>query len=449
MASPMEEKDPYQPQALYHGGVPCGKWCSAPPLFHKPRYIEVEYARYLCKPERPLAEPPMFDYDTFFEENIPSDIRMKILIPNDIESRTRYRYVVTEIYLFEMYTHWCRDVKNDLELDTEKRTFYDQLYENIDNDWNETEGDFQQMNKQLSMTDGWNGIRQWEFRYMDQDGGTEGIRKALEEYADIFGYGSDQERQVLEARYQHLAPSDYFSKRAEKDLKEWEEQYLSENPDTAVARLHQRIAEGDHVFRWREGEEGWKKYGYLETLPYSPKDYYGDTFIKGELEGWESRNVPGNTNTSTSLARLHQRIAGGANVFQDVGVGEWEARKKYGYLETLPWDPAVYYEGALPTLFGDIYAEEDTDEEATSSQEAPINHSPAPQSGAQASDANAADSPGPLSQASTALPSRQFLKLHHLQENFVVVVTAIALFGCIVLEVAIVYQAWKEWMVWL
>lgn len=92
----MKPKDPYQPQVLYCNGLPCGQWCSAP-------YINNNGVRgffgsrvWLAKPERPIAEPPIFDYEAFADQEIPSDIQMERLFPKDIEARTKFPDAMTE-----------------------------------------------------------------------------------------------------------------------------------------------------------------------------------------------------------------------------------------------------------------------------------------------------------------------------------------------------------------
>ena len=50
-----------------------------------------------------LEVPPKFIYSKFFDEEVPSDTRMKILFPEDVELRTNHRDKLTEsnsLYFF-------------------------------------------------------------------------------------------------------------------------------------------------------------------------------------------------------------------------------------------------------------------------------------------------------------------------------------------------------------
>lgn len=59
---------------------------------------------------RPIAEPPLFDYDVIIEEDIPSDKRMEMLFPTTMR-KTEYRDLVTEKRLYYLYSSWTMDMK--------------------------------------------------------------------------------------------------------------------------------------------------------------------------------------------------------------------------------------------------------------------------------------------------------------------------------------------------
>ena len=181
-------------------------------------------------------------------------------------------------------------------------------------------------------------------------------------FCDLFGEYAKE----IEAKYEHLAPQDFFSNRADGYLKRWESYQLKSFPRTSLALLHRRILAGKDVFKnWHGGEEIWKKYGYLTTLPYDFWRFcgddvfstlFGDTDDEGQLLKWETKNLP--CDPKTSLAQLHERIAKSHNKRRPERLIYYydadEARLKYGYLRTISWDPTAYREDAgLCALFGD------------------------------------------------------------------------------------------------
>lgn len=63
---------------------------------------------------RPIAEPPMFDYDEFTAKEVPSKRRNEALFAErrDIEKRVKFGDTDTELELLEMYFFWVADIAN-------------------------------------------------------------------------------------------------------------------------------------------------------------------------------------------------------------------------------------------------------------------------------------------------------------------------------------------------
>lgn len=85
------------------------------------------YEEHHLPTKRPLAEPPMFDYDDIIENRLPSDTRVSKLFPNDIERWTRCRDLETEHLLLRDYMAWIRGMKR-CEKDPAGRNFYKGLF---------------------------------------------------------------------------------------------------------------------------------------------------------------------------------------------------------------------------------------------------------------------------------------------------------------------------------
>lgn len=54
-------------------------------------------------PDRPFIEPPADDYDIFLDEIVPSNRRLEMLFPNNVELRMRYQDSSTERDLLFTY----------------------------------------------------------------------------------------------------------------------------------------------------------------------------------------------------------------------------------------------------------------------------------------------------------------------------------------------------------
>lgn len=79
--------------------------------------------------------PPMFDYDDFIENKLPSDIRFSKLLPNDLVRWIECRDVRTEDLLHN-YLDWAGDMKHQAK-DTAGEDFYAGLVNELEQDWSE------------------------------------------------------------------------------------------------------------------------------------------------------------------------------------------------------------------------------------------------------------------------------------------------------------------------
>lgn len=146
---------------------------------------------------RPLAEPPMLDYDTFLEKTLPSDRRFLKLIPDDIEKRTSCRDHETERLLLIEYREWVGDMRDCASNgDPARWKFYQELYQDIvverDAVWDERTAAFQ----------GAEVLALWEYYFLDQDGETKGIQAWSE--AEWKGYCNNKAAWI---KYGSLAPT--------------------------------------------------------------------------------------------------------------------------------------------------------------------------------------------------------------------------------------------------
>lgn len=202
----MKSEGSHQPQVLYHCGTPCGLWCSAP-------YISGNgnSKRWLGKPERPVEEPPMFDYEAFADEKTPSNVRMQRLFPKDIEVRTKFRDGHTEATLPHMFRGWNHDmcIYFKEEGDVERQRFHEGLRKVVHLDLLDANAEWEALDPSSSL--GYNLVGHWEYRFLGQDGGPKDIERLLEAYVDIFGDMLEEDATKVISKYGHLAPADYFS----------------------------------------------------------------------------------------------------------------------------------------------------------------------------------------------------------------------------------------------
>ena len=111
----------------------------------------------------------MFDYDTYIENTLPSDIRFSKLFPNDVQRWTRARDHQTEHDALVEYGLWAYHMR-DYESDPARRTFFQKLEEDINID---SSAVFQERHAAF---EGAAELPLFEFHHLDQDGDTKGIQ---------------------------------------------------------------------------------------------------------------------------------------------------------------------------------------------------------------------------------------------------------------------------------
>ena len=146
---------------------------------------------------RPISEVPTFDYEKFVEDNEPSELRYRILFPEqrDIGKRTDYRDLRTERDLLAMAIDWndelvghiYQNVKGTNNLD--RVQFLRGLREELQYDWQEVVEEKNELKIFIEP------LAMWEFRNLDNDGKTEGIERRIRKGENVFwGTGGREAR---------------------------------------------------------------------------------------------------------------------------------------------------------------------------------------------------------------------------------------------------------------
>lgn len=185
------------------------EWCLNPDPFmgtgswDMPQY-EVSY--------RPTCEPPIFDYEDFIEENVPSPLQLEKIFPGDPVLKTAWRDVVTERKLLQQYHDWCNSNvghdhkrKWDVHLPLRAEVFKDMMT---------LEDEMQDMSVLLPTE----GLGIWEYTYLDGDGKTTKMEEAMRKGEDIFSRFGDAGIK----EYAHVAPPGYFKAIRMMRLLRWE-----------------------------------------------------------------------------------------------------------------------------------------------------------------------------------------------------------------------------------
>lgn len=137
---------------------------------------------------RPISEPPTFDYEKFAEVNEPSELRYRILFPEqrDIDKRTDYRDLRTETDLLAMAIDWDDDLRWHIYQDKEDTNNLDRvgflkgLREELQYDWLEVVKEKNRLKRFIKP------LAMWEFRNLDNDGKTEGIERRIWKGNNVF-----------------------------------------------------------------------------------------------------------------------------------------------------------------------------------------------------------------------------------------------------------------------
>lgn len=223
---------------------------------------------YLVRAGRPLAEPPMLEYDRFIEKKVPSDVRLRILFPNDIQKRTDYGDLSVEAGLQLKYYDWVIDMREAYSEGVEFG-FYDGLYRELCEDVEEMKKE--QIVKVVG--EEVTPLMRWEWENVDQDGGTEKIENKLKEgdpwvwrVDDVVGTYVPEAR----AKYGHLASREYSPEIAKRVYAIWKKRTLGMDDNTL--NLEDAIRVGVDVraqYGWEEIAEA--KHGHLIPEGWRPR----------------------------------------------------------------------------------------------------------------------------------------------------------------------------------
>lgn len=201
------------------------------------------YALEHFTPARPIAEPPEFDYEGFFETTLSSDFRMRLIFPDDVEKRTKYRDTMTELALIRMYWKSVTDLTIaltfiDLRKDTKPGKFYYELAKELNVDRGDLWREFEEVDKDKTK----DRLALWEFKYLDQDGGTRKLESYLQNAVDV-----DWEH-VPAAIVKYAYLTRYHECMKRERLEDWEYEYLES--DGGIAKIQGLIAKGkgDKIF---------------------------------------------------------------------------------------------------------------------------------------------------------------------------------------------------------
>lgn len=226
---------------------------------------------------RPLAEPPVLDWDRFFRKRIPSDLRYNALFRDDPENRSRMKDVQGEVAVLGEYAACARMLRDNPATSGERADFYNELFEDILVDWQEVEGDVKDVYEQATE------LSQFEYMHLDNDGRTTRLEQWLNNGADIFhGLGDE-----IRKKYRHLIPDDFV----ESHLATFEFCYAPVQDDVPGRDTeyieHQMHIGNDVLVGWPE--EVQEKYGHLRSLlpqstPSEEEDPYAS--LAPDEQGW-------------------------------------------------------------------------------------------------------------------------------------------------------------------
>ena len=137
---------------------------------------------------RPLAEPPIFNYEELVRENnIPSDVRLKRLFAKDIEMGYLWRDQMTEMILLALYCSWAH-FSAWKDTDAARREWYQELNEELspsNRSWDERGNPSATLSEAFRM-DIVSPLGYWEYLNLDEDGGVTSIQQRLGNGEDVF-----------------------------------------------------------------------------------------------------------------------------------------------------------------------------------------------------------------------------------------------------------------------
>ena len=143
---------------------------------------------------RPLAEPPIMDWEHVFRTWIPSDIRYTALFPHDHEKRAAMKDLDGERSALTEYKIYAELTKDVPETGNERAVFYENLSHDLGEDFREVDEETEELWQTATP------LSQFEYRYLDNDGKTTVLEQWISKGADVF-HGADNE---TKQKYKHL-----------------------------------------------------------------------------------------------------------------------------------------------------------------------------------------------------------------------------------------------------
>ena len=214
----------------------------------KRRHREVWRKMWTTPEQRPLAEPPILDWEQFVRWHIPSDLRYNMLFPSDPERRAAMKDLHGEVAVLAEYCIFAGSMSCDPVVDDARRSFYQALYKDLFGDWQELQKESQatfQMATELC---------RFEFVRLDNDGKTTQLENWIKKGANIFdGIGEE-----VKQKYEYLVRLHFV----EDPLATFEYVWLGVDGGDDIMRKN--MEEGNNILMgWPQ--EVQDKYGYLRA----------------------------------------------------------------------------------------------------------------------------------------------------------------------------------------
>lgn len=149
--------------------------------------------------QRPLAEPPILDWDNFFRCHIPSDMRYKALFPNDPVKRAAIKDLQGESQVLSQYVTFAYTMIDEPAVDEAKEEFYKNLGADLYADWEEVDKEY------VAIFNMATELCRFEYSQLDNDGKTTQLENWVKRGANMF-YEAGEE---VKRKYQYLVPPDF------------------------------------------------------------------------------------------------------------------------------------------------------------------------------------------------------------------------------------------------
>lgn len=146
-----------------------------------------------------LSQPPDFDYQQFIQLMLPSEKKLRIIFPDDHETRTTIMDLQTEEELLDMYKVWAFNMKWELQNDPKRHKFYKQLFNEIFIDFMSVKQENMGIKRDL------HPLVLWELDWIDNEGTTRDIQDYMASGGDPFDdVNPGAEHARTEAKYAWL-----------------------------------------------------------------------------------------------------------------------------------------------------------------------------------------------------------------------------------------------------